>query len=395
MLSSDLFQEGVFNMCTTSPRSDESTAIDRPLFVALELSTAEWRLAFTTGLSEPIAQRVIPAGDRERLRRVLAEAKRRVGLAATAPVHSCYEAGRDAFWPHRLLAAEGVANVVVDSASIEVSRRARRAKTDRLDARKLVTMLVRWRLGERQVWHVVHVPAPDVEAARQVPRTRDTLTQERTRWRNRIHAALATVGVRLRITATFPARLETATQWDGTPVPAAVRQRVLVAWRLLQQIEEERRTLARTLQAERRAARAGAAATVRRLTQLRGIGERFAWMLATEVCSRDLRNRRQVGALTGFTATPYASGTMARDQGISRAGLAAVRRMAVETAWVWVQWQPASALTQWYVRRFGRGGPGPHRVGIVAVARKLVIALWRYAREGTVPAGAVLRTGAA
>jgi transposase len=382
-------------MCTSSPRVDESTAVARPLFIAVELSTAEWRLAFTTELNAPIEQRVIPAGDRERLRRVVAEAKRRYGLPATAPVRSCYEAGRDAFWPHRVLEAEGVANVVVDSASIEVSRRARRAKTDRLDARKLVTMLVRWALGDRQVWQVVHVPAPEVEAARQIPRTRETLTAERTRWRNRIHATLATVGVRLRITATFPAQLETAPQWDGTPVPAAVRERVLVAWRLLQQIEAERRTLARALQADRRTARSRAAATVRRLTQLRGIGDTVAWMLATEVCSRDLRNRRHVGALTGLTATPYQSGTLAREQGISRAGVAAVRRVAVETAWVWVQWQPASALTQWYLRRFGRGGPGQRRVGIVALARKLVIALWRYDREGTRPAGAVLRTGAA
>ncbi len=382
-------------MRTTSPRSDESTVSDRPLFVAVELSTAEWRVAFTTGLSDPIEQRVLPAGDRERLRRVLADAKRRCGLAATAPVRSCYEAGRDAFWPHRLLEAEGVTNVVVDSSSIEVSRRARRPKTDRLDARKLVTMLVRWVLGDGQVWQVVHVPPPEVEAARQAPRTRETLTKERTRWRNRIHAVLATVGVRLRITAAFPVRLETASQWDGTPVPAAVRERALVAWRLLQQIDGERRTLARTLQTERRTARSRAAETVRRLTQLRGIGEGVAWMLATEVCSRDLRNRRQVGALTGFTATHYQSGTVARDQGISRAGLAAVRRVAVETAWVWVKWQPESDLTQWYLRRFGRGGPGPRRVGIVALARKLVIALWRYDREGTVPAGAVLRAAVA
>jgi transposase len=232
-------------MCTTSPRTDESTAVDRPLFIAVELSTAEWRIAFTAGLDAPIEQRVIPAGDRARLRRVLADGKRRCGLAATAPVRSCYEAGRDAFWPPRWLETEGVTNVVVDSASIEVSRRARRAKTDRLDARKLVTMLVRWTLGERQVWQVVHVPACDVEGARQRPRTRETLTAERTRWRNRIHAALATVGVRLRITATFPARLATAQQWDGTPVPAALQERVFVAWRLLQQIEAERRTLAR------------------------------------------------------------------------------------------------------------------------------------------------------
>ena len=270
-------------MCTTSPRTDESTAVDRPLFIAVELSTAEWRIAFTAGLDAPIEQRVIPAGDRARLRRVLAEGKRRCGLAATAPVRSCYEAGRDAFWPHRWLESEGVTNVVVDPASIEVSRRARHAKTDRLDARKLVTMLVRWALGERHVWQVVHVPAGEVEGARQRPRTRETLTAERTRWRNRIHAALATVGVRLRITATFPARLETAQQWDGTPVPPALRERVLVAWRLLQQIEAERRTLARALQVDRRTARSRAAATVRRLTQLRGVGDTVAWILATEV----------------------------------------------------------------------------------------------------------------
>ena len=134
---------------------------------------------------------------------------------------------------------------------------------------------------------------------------------------------------------------------------------------------------------------------MRRLTQLRGIGDSVAWILATEVYSRDLQNRRQVGALTGLTGTPYQSGTMAREQGISRAGVAAVRRVAVETAWVWVKWQPESALTQWYLRRFGRGGPGQRRVGIVALARKLVIALWRYDREGTRPAGAVLRTRAA
>jgi transposase len=385
----------VFNMRTAKPRTDESSLSVGPLYVGLELSTREWRLAYTAGLGARSWQTVIPAGDRVRLRTVLAQAKGRCGLTATAPVRSCYEAGRDAFWPHRLLEAEGVENVVVDSSSIEVSRRARRTKTDRLDAQKLVTMLVRWVLGDATVWHVVHVPSAAVEAARHAPRTAATLTKERTRWRNRIHAALATRGVRLRLTGDFPARLAAAQQWDGTPVPAAVQARVLLEWGLLQQIEAARRTVHRTLQTACRAEPSAAAATVRQLTQLRSIGEGFAWMLATEVCSRDLRNRRQVGALTGFTSTHYRSGDMARDQGISRAGLAAVRRAAVETAWVWVKWQPASELTQWYLRRFGQGGPAQRRVGIVALARKLVIALWRYAREGTVPAGAMLRAGAA
>ena len=286
----------------------------------MELSTREWRLAYTSGLGARIWQTVIPAGDRERLRTVLAQAKGRCALVATAPVRSCYEAGRDAFWPQRLLEAEGVENVVVDSSSIEVSRRARRTKTDWLDAQKLVTMLVRWMLGDTTVWHVVRVPTATAEAARHAPRTVATLTKERTRWRNRIHAALATVGVRLRLTAEFPARLAAARQWDGSPVPPAVSERVLLAWGLLQQIEEARRTLQRRLQTARRAEPSAAAHTVRQLTQLRSIGEGFAWILATEVCSRDLRNRRQVGALTGFTSAHYRSGDVARDQGMQSRG---------------------------------------------------------------------------
>jgi hypothetical protein len=178
-------------MRTAKPRTDESSLSVGPLYVGLELSTREWRLAYTAGLGARSWQTVIPAGDRVRLRTVLAQAKGRCGLTATAPVRSCYEAGRDAFWPHRLLEAEGVENVVVDSSSIEVSRRARRTKTDRLDAQKLVTMLVRWVLGDATVWHVVHVPSAAVEAARHAPRTAATLTKERTRWRNRIHAAYA------------------------------------------------------------------------------------------------------------------------------------------------------------------------------------------------------------
>jgi transposase len=167
-----------------------------------------------------------------------------------------------------------------------------------------------------------------------------------------------------------------------------------VCYELLQAVERAIAQL-ETLQHEAlRAAQTAAATQVRRFTALKGIGERFAWVLATEVCAReDLRNRRQVGALTGLVPVPYASGAMQRDQGISGAGLQAVRELAVEMAWVWVQWQPESALTQWYQRRFANGGRRARRVGIVAVARKLVIALWRYARDGNVPTGAVYKVG--
>jgi transposase len=382
-------------MRTTSPRPTQSTVSSAVLYVGLELSTRDWRLAYTTGLDQPVRQTVIPAGDREALRAALGRARATCGLAATAAVWSCHEAGRDGFWPHRLLTAEGVTNTVVDSSSIEIPRRARRTKTDRLDARKLVTMLVRWALGEPTVWHVVHVPSPEAEGERQAPRLLATLTKERTRWRNRIHAALATVGVRLPITARFPEALATARAWDGTPLPAPLTRRVEVAWHMLQVLETERRTLSRHLQAARRAARSTAAGIVERLTQVRGIGDQFAWVMATEVCQRSLTNRREVGALTGFAPAHYRSGEVARDYGMSRAGLPALRRLAVQTAWGWLRWQPTSALTLWYWERFGHGGPGQRRLGIVALARKLVIALWRYVCEGTPPTGAIVRTPSA
>lgn len=377
----------------TSPQ-EKSTASGGTLYVGLELSAREWRLAYSPSLSIAARQVVVRAGDGQALREALARAKGRCGLPPEARVWSCYEAGRDRFWPHRLLEAEGVANTVVDSSSIEVNRRARRAKTDRLDASKLLRLLLRYALGERDVWHVVHVPPPAVEDAQHGPRTVSMLTRERTRWRNRIHSLLATVGVRLPVDARWTQRWAEATQWDGTAVPVALRARVEGAWQMLQHVEA---ALGAARRAQRAAARAvtPAAAAVQRLTTLRGIGERFAWVLATEVCSRDLHNRREVGALTGFTGVPYRSGTVAYDQGISRTGLAQVRGLAVETAWVWVQWQPRSALTQWFETRFAHGGHVARQIGIVALARRLVIALWRYSRDGVIPEGAVLKTRAA
>jgi transposase len=289
-------------------------------------------------------------------------------------VWSCYEAGRDAFWPHRLLTAEGIHNLVVDSSSIEVNRRARHAKTDRLDAQKLRRSLMRYLRGEREVWQVVRVPTVEMEAARHASRTVAMLTGERTRWRNRIHSLLATEGIRLRVDGQLPTRVASARCWDGRPIPAPLQARVQVAWEVLQQIEAHWRRAQQEQRVELRLAATAAAATARRLTQLRAVGERFAWVLATELCSRDLRNRREVGGLTGFTTVPYQSGAMVHDQGISRAGLAQLRGLAVEMAWVWVQWQPESELTRWFEARWGRGGPKARRVGTALSHR--VVALW-------------------
>jgi transposase len=293
---------------------------------------------------------------------------------------------------HWLLTSEGVTNVVIDSASIEVNRRQRRAKTDRLDAQALLRRLIRYWLGERDQWKVVHVPTVEAEDARHAERAITTLVGERTRYRSRIHGLLATHGIRVRITKGWGERLPTLTNPDGQGLPPGVLARVALAWRLLGVVEAELREARRHQQASVRAAATPAAVRTARLQQLKGIRLGSASMLAKEVFARDLRNRRQVGALSGLVAVPYQSGEAGHDQGISRAGLRQVRRVIVELAWSWVRWQPQSALTTWYRARVGAGGSRMRRIGIVALARKLLIALWRYSEQGIVPAGAVLRT---
>jgi transposase len=370
---------------TSTTHRHESTA-SAALYVAIELSTKDWLLTMATAPNAPRQRGRIRPGDRAALEEVLATAKRRAGLLPTAPVRSCYEAGRDGFWPHRWVTLLGVANVVVDSSSIEVPRRARRAKTDRLDGDKLLRLLLRYWGGERDCWHTVHVPSPAVEAARHASRALTTLQQERTRYRNRIHGVLATQGVRLRIDAALPARLAAARDWQDALLAPALQARVLETWRLLQVVETERRARWR---AERQRARTSAPA--RRLMQLVGVGARTATVLSDELFSRALRNRRQVGALSGLVSAPFHSGTRQIDQGLTRSGIPAIRRLAVEVAWLWVEYQPTSALTQWYQRRFGGGGPAMRRLGIVALARRLMIALWRYVDHDVLPDGARLR----
>jgi transposase len=309
-------------------------------------------------------------------------------LPADAPVVSCYEAGRDGFWIHRALTALGIRNRVVDSASIEVKRRARRAKTDRLDALKLVTMLVRVCWGEQRVWSEVHVPSAAAEAARQVSRERTALTHEQTRLTNQLRGWLATWG------AALPRRRPTGwwttvRDWAGAALPAEVQARLARAEARLAglagQIAE--------LNAQQQAAVAGAApaSALHQLVQLKGVATTSASVLLDEgLLWRAFRNRRQIGGLLGFAPTPYDSGESTHEQGISRAGNAQLQAISIQLAWNWVRWQPQSALTQWYQANFGKGKRA-RRIGIVALARKLVIALWRYVTTGVVPAGAILK----
>jgi transposase len=302
---------------------------------------------------------------------------------------SCYEAGRDGFWIHRALTALGVTNRIVDSASIEVNRRARRAKTDRLDALKLVRMLVRVCSGEREVWREVRVPSVEVEAARQVSRERTALIQDHTRLVNQIRSWVTTWGARVP-RQRRPAWWTDVRDWAGAHLPEPVQARIAHAAARLALLETQITHLDAQQQASVTAAPAESA--LARLARIKGIAATSASVLLAEgLIWREFRNRREIGGLLGFAPVPFQSGDTAHEQGISRAGNKRLQTISIQLAWNWVRWQPASALTGWYRERFGRG-KRLRRIGIVALARKLVIALWRYAVQGIVPTGAVVKT---
>jgi len=378
-------------MTTTMTRSEESTPATGSLLMAFELSERTWKLGFSVGRGQRPRLRQIPAGALERLTEEIARAKSRWACGA-ARVLSCYEAGREGFWLHRWLVAQGITNVVVDSSSIEVNRRARRAKTDGLDLSGLLTLLERHARGEQRVWHVVRVPSVAEEDARHLHRDRETLQQERTRLINRLHGLLTTQGLRVPLHADFLERLARAELWDGTAVPVGLAQRLRRVWNQLAflnaqlaEIDDERATLAA-------ASTTGSGRWAAQLQQLQGIGAIGAWCLSTEIFGwRQIRNGRELGALVGMVPAPYQSGETSHDQGITRAGNRHVRRMMVQLAWSWLRYQPTSALSCWYRARFGQGRR-LRRIGIVALARKLLIALWRYGQHGIVPAGVQLKT---
>lgn len=381
-------------MTQTASRRD-STATGSRLFVAFELGWEKWRLAFATAMGSKPWQVVIPARDVLALTKAIGEARQRLGVSESCPIFSCYEAGREGFWLDRLLRQMSVVNLVVDSSSIEVDRRARRAKTDRLDAAKLISMLLRYWAGEKNLWSVVHVPTPEQEDGRHLQREIRTLKKEQTRLTNRVKGLLAGQGVAVRIgRGGFQDSVDAIRIWDGSPLPSGLRRRLEteiarhgVVHRQLLELECERD--ARIREGQDRASE-----IARRLKTLRGIAQVGAESYAREFSWRAFKNRRQVGSLVGLTGTPYQSGDSSRERGISRAGNRHVRGVAIDLAWSWLRQQPESELTLWFNSRFAKGGPRLRKIGVVALARKLVIALWRYADFGEIPKGALLKSQA-
>lgn len=361
-------------------------AAEGMLYMALELSDKRWKLALSAGASK-VRQYGVEGADRLGLLAVIVKAKERFGLSPSARVVCCYEAGRDGFWVHRFLSEAGIENLVVDSASIEVKRRQRRAKTDRLDAAKLLSMLVRHCRWERDVWQVLRVPTREEEDARRLHREVESLKREHTRHTNRIGSLLALHGVRAQNIGGrgWDERLEGYCQALG-PHEAAELKRASARLALVKQQLRE-------LQAAQGALlKNGRGIEILRLARLCGIGVKSAWTLFYEFFWRRFNNRREVGSCAGLTGTPYQSGESSREQGISKAGNKRIRWLMVELAWSWLRYQPQSELSLWYGRRFAGGGARLRRIGIVALARRLLIAIWRYLEHGVVPEGARLKT---
>jgi transposase len=362
------------------------TSVVAMLYMALELSSSKWLVAISDG-ERAASQHTLRGGDVGALLQLIEKAKKRCNLQGAVRVHSCYEAGRDGFWLHRWLLEQGIDNVVVDSSSIEVNRRARRAKSDALDVAKLYEMLVRYVAGQKRVWRVVRVPSVQQEDERRVHRELARLKSERNAHVNRIRSLAVLHNVRLQCVGGrgWAEQLE---QLKGR-LPAAlwaeieresVREKLV--WEQMQALERSRKAQLKAMEQ----------GPLLALFKLRAIGLTSAWLLTRELFGwRRFSNRRQLAGCVGLNPSPYDSGQSQREQGISKAGNRRVRALLVEIAWYWLRYQPHSALSEWFNRRCGSGGKRMRRIGIVALARRLLIALWRYVEHGVIPQGAQLK----
>lgn len=360
----------------------------RTLYLGIELASKRWVLAFSNG--EKVREVTVVARDQGGVVEQISRAKEKLGVGAEGEVVSCYEAGRDGFWVHRFLEREGVKNRVVDAASIEVNRRKRHAKTDGMDAKKLVGMLMRYEHGERTVWRVAEVPSEGEEDERRLHREVERLKKERTGHRNRVRGLLALEGIVVGRVENI--EVEELRTWEGKGLLEGLREELRREVARCRKVDEQIKELEKRRGERLKKPETESDEIARKLSKMRAVGAGSAWVLAKEFFGwRKFRNRREVGGLSGLTGTPYGSGDMMRDQGISKAGNKRVRWIMIELAWGWLRYQPQSELSRWFWERFGHGNARMRRIGIVALARKLLVALWKYATWGEVPAGAIVR----
>ena len=379
----------------------QASTIDTPttghtgtICAAIELSQKTWLVTLHSPDRDRISRHTIEGGDSAGLLALLEKIRARTAdkLGYSPKIVTCYEAGYDGFWLHRLLLAAGIMNLVFDPASIPVEQRSRRAKTDRIDGELLVRTLMAYLRGEPRVVRIVRAPSVEQEDARRASRERDRLVKEQTAHTNRLKALLRLVGMAIG----NPRRSD----WLGWLAKQRDRQNRSVPPHLLAEITREharlmlvREQLAALEQMPAADDPATASMTERRnlLLRLKGMGPVFAATLANEVFYKDFRNRREVAAYFGLAPSPWRSGSIDREQGISKAGNPRARLKAVELGWLWLRHQPDSQLSQWFRTRTANAGSRARRIAIIALARKLVVALWRYLTTGMVPAEAAMK----
>jgi transposase len=371
------------------------------IFVAIELSQRSWLVTLHCPDKDKMSRHRLEGGDHAGLLALLDRMRERVAgkLGGAPAVVSCYEAGYDGFWLHRLLMAAGITNYVFDPASIAVDQRARRVKTDRIDGEKMLRTLMAYLRGEPRVVRIVRVPTPEQEDARRSTRERDRLTKEQTAHTNRIKALLRLLGMAVG----NPRRrdwlswLSAQRDWQGQAVPARMLAEIKHEHARLMLVREQLEALTQAqVDADPTPAAAQMAQHCELLLRIKSLGPAFATTLTNEVFYKDFRNRREVASYFGLTPSPWQSGGIDRDQGISKAGNPRARCAAIEMAWLWLRHQPESALTRWFrSRTYNNASKRNRRIAIVALARKLIVALWRYLTTGLVPEGATLKAAKA
>lgn len=364
---------------------------EETLYVAFELSKEKWRVLCSAG-GRKRHSGVMAPGSKSELSAILEGAKKKLGLPQDVRVLSCLEAGRDGFWPHWFVTGQGIENLVVDASSMKVSRKGRRAKTDRIDVARLLNDLVRHDRGDDDVWRVVHIPSRKDEVHRHVHRELEQLKQERKRHRNQIRSLLATEGITIKGNLVKALReLGNLRNWNGEELSEWVLWRLERKAQRLEQVEAQIRAIEQHQIECVKELNTAKIRKIAKIARLRGIGVPSSWVLVMESFGwRQFNNRKEVGGSVGLVGTPYDSGESTRELGITKAGNARLRSLLVELSWLWVRYQPDSSITKWFEERYGGQGKRAKRVGIVGVARRLMIQLWHFVEHDVDPPGAII-----